>query len=343
MRNQPANIKDPGGVKEERMKRISNWALGGAIAWFVLSPLMAGAQQISYPQRSIRLLVPFAPGGGTDIIARVTAQKVSDAWGQPIVVDNRSGGGGTIAAQVASTSAPDGYTLLLPSISIAYAPAVYNKLPYKTEDLAPVILVATQQNLLVVHPSVPAKTVMELVALAKSKPGEIRVATGGAGASDHLAMELFRSIAGISLVNIPYKGQVPGTNALLGAEVHMQISPMASLYPHVQSGKLRGLGVTGSARAKTAPELPTIAEAGLAGYEFYVWYGLLAPAGTPAAVIQKINEGYNRALSSPDVRDRLAAIGIDALGGTPEKFATFLKSEMSKWAKIAKDANIRVD
>ncbi len=296
-----------------------------------------------YPRRAIRLLVPFAPGGGTDIIARVTAQKVADAWGQSIVVDNRSGGGGTIAAQTAATAVPDGYTLLLPSISIAYAPAVYSRLPYNTADLAPVILVATQQNLLAVHPSVPAKTVMELVALAKSKPGEISVATGGAGASDHLAMELFRSYAGIRLNNVPYKGQVPGTNALIGGEVQMQISPMASVYPHVLSGKLRGLAVTGSVRAKTAPELPTIAEAGLTGYEFYVWYALLAPAATPPAVMGKINEGFNRALSAPEVKERLASIGIDALGGTQEKFASFLKSEMQKWAKVAREANIRVD
>jgi tripartite-type tricarboxylate transporter receptor subunit TctC len=297
-----------------------------------------------YPQRSIRLLVPFSPGGGTDIIARVTSQKVGDVWGQPIVVDNRTGGGGIIAAQTVATAVADGYTLLMPSISIAYAPAIYTKLPYDTEkDLIPVMLIATQQNLLVVNPSVPAKSVLELVALAKGKPGEIRVATGGAGASDHLAMELFQMSAGLKLVNIPYKGQVPGTNALIGGEVHMQISPMASLYPHVQSGKLRGLAVTGSARARTAPELPTIAEAGLPGYEFYVWYALLAPAGTPPPVVTKINEGFNRALNAPEVRDRLASIGIDALGGTQEKFATFLKSEMSKWSKVAKQANIKVD
>ncbi len=303
----------------------------------------AAPRATDYPQRSVRLLVPFSPGGGTDIIARVTAQKVSEAWGQPIVVDNRSGGGGTIAAQTVASALPDGYTLLLPSISIAYAPAIYNKLPYRTEDLAPVILVATQQNLLVVHPAVPAKSVMELVALAKAKPGEVRVATGGAGASDHLAMELFRLHAGVNLVNVPYKGQVPGTNALIGGEVQMQISPMASLYPHVTSGKLRGLAVTGSARARTAPELPTIAEAGLTGYEFYVWYALLVPVATPPAIVSKINDSFNRALNAPEVKDRLAAMGIDALGGTQEKFATFMKSEMRKWAKVAKEANIRVD
>jgi len=317
-----------------------------AVAAGVLA--QSGAPQKSnaatnYPQRSIRLLVPFAPGGGTDIIARVTAQKAGDLWGQPIVVDNRSGGGGTIAAQTVATAVADGYTLLLPSISIAYAPAVYNKLPYNTDDLVPVMLIATQQNLLVVNPAVPVKSVLELIALARAKPGEIRVATGGAGASDHLAMELFRVSAGLNLINVPYKGQVPGTNALIGGEVQMQISPMASLYPHVTSGKLRGLAVTGSVRAKTAPELPTIAEAGLAGYEFYVWYALLAPKGTPAPVIAKINEGFNRARAAPEVRDRRASIGIDALGGTQEKFAAFLQTEMRKWTKVAKDANIRVD
>jgi tripartite-type tricarboxylate transporter receptor subunit TctC len=315
---------------------------GLAVAQPAAKQEMAGAT--AYPQRSVRLLVPFSPGGGTDIIARVTSLKVSDAWGQPIVVDNRTGGGGIIAAQTVATAVADGYTLLMPSISIAYTPAIYSKLPYDTDkDLVPVMLIATQQNLLVVNPSVPVKSVLELVALAKAKPGEIRVATGGAGASDHLAMELFQMSAGLKLVNIPYKGQVPGTNALIGGEVHMQISPMASLYPHVQSGKLRGLAVTGSARARTAPELPTIAEAGLPGYEFYVWYALLAPAGTPRPVISKINEGFNRALNAPEVRDRLASIGIDALGGTQEKFAAFLKSEMSKWSKVAKQANIKVD
>ena len=323
--------------------------LGSCLAVVAAGVLaQSGAPQKSnaatnYPQRSIRLLVPFAPGGGTDIIARVTAQKAGDLWGQPIVVDNRSGGGGTIAAQTVATAVADGYTLLLPSISIAYAPAVYNKLPYNTDDLVPVMVIATQQNLLVVNPSVPVKSVLELIALARAKPGEIRVATGGAGASDHLAMELFRVSAGLNLINVPYKGQVPGTNALIGGEVQMQISPMASLYPHVTSGKLRGLAVTGSVRAKTAPELPTIAEAGLAGYEFYVWYALLAPKGTPAPVIAKINEGFNRALAAPEVRDRLASIGIDALGGTQEKFAAFLQTEMRKWTKVAKDANIRVD
>lgn len=324
-----------------------------SVLWLALPSVPVNAQSVAtqraetsadYPRRSIRLLVPFAAGGGTDIIARVTAQKVSEAWGQPIIVDNRAGGGGTIAADLAAKSAPDGYTLFLPSISIALAPALYRNLPYNTErDLAPVILVATQQNLLVVNPSVPAKSVADLIALAKSKPGQIRVATGGAGASDHLATELFRSTAGITLVNVPYKGQVPGTNALMGGEVQMQISPMASLLPLVKSGRLRALAVTGSARARTAPELPTIAEAGLPGYEFYVWYGMLVQAATPAPIVRKINESFNRALTAPDVRDRLEEIGIDPLGGTSAKFAAFLKAEMSKWAKVIKDADIHVE
>lgn len=324
-----------------------------SVLGLALPPILVNAQSVAtpraetpadYPRRSVRLLVPFAPGGGTDIIARLTAQKVGDAWGQSVVVDNRAGGGGTIAADLAAKAAPDGYTLLFPSISVALAPALYRKLPYDTEkDLAPVILVAMQQNLLVVHPSLPAKSVKELIALAKSRPGEIRVATGGAGASDHLAMELFRTTAGINLVNVPYKGQTPGTTALMGGEVHMQVSPMASLMPFVKSGKLRALAVTGAARAKTAPELPTIAEAGLPGYEFHVWYALLAPGATPAPIIRRINEGFDRALSAQDVRDRLAEIGIDALGGTTEKFAGFLKTEMRKWAKVIKEAGIQVE
>jgi tripartite-type tricarboxylate transporter receptor subunit TctC len=323
-----------------------------SVLWLALPAASAHAQSAAiardasadYPRRSVRLLVPFAAGGGTDIIARVVARKVSDAWGQPVVVDNRAGGGGTIAADLAAKSSPDGYTLLLPSISVALAPALYRKLPYDTEkDLAPVILVAVQQNLLVVNPSVPAKSVKELIALAKSKPGEIRVATGGAGASDHIAMELFRTIAGINLVNVPYKGQAPGTTALLGGEVQMQISPMASLMPLVKSGKLRALAVTGGTRASTAPELPTIAEAGLPGYEFRVWYALLAQGATPRPIIRKINEAFDRALAAQDVRERLAEMGIEALGGSTEQFSLFLKNEIKKWTKVIKDAGIQVE
>ena len=299
----------------------------------------------TFPAKPITIIVGSSPGSTTDGLARAAGIEITRETGQAVIVDNRAGAFGGIAAQAVARAAPDGYTLFITTNTTQAAnPHLLKKLPYDPiKDFAPVGRMVQGYMLMVVNPSVPVKSVIELIALARAKPGEIRVATGGAGASDHLAMELFRVSAGLNLINVPYKGQVPGTNALIGGEVQMQISPMASLYPHVTSGKLRGLAVTGSARAKTAPELPTIAEAGLPGYEFYVWYALLAPKGTPAPVIAKINEGFNRALAAPEVRDRLASIGIDALGGTQEKFAAFLQTEMRKWTKVAKDANIRVD
>ncbi len=329
------------------------FGLCASVLWLIVQSGPADAQSTQtsrpeasshYPRKSVRLVVPFAPGGGTDIIARLLAQKLGEAWGQSIVVDNRGGGGGTIGTNIAAKSAPDGYTILLTSVSVAYLPAIHRKLPYDTEkDLVPVVLVVTQPNLLAVHPNLPAKSVAELINLAKAKPGEIRYASGGSGSAPHLATELFRATANISLVHVPYKGGGPAITGLLAGETHMFIAGLASLLPHVKAGRLRSLAVTGVTRAKAVPELPTVAEAGLPGFDFDTWYGLLVPARTPGPVIGKLNEEFNRVLAARDVQERMAGVGVDPLGGTQEKFAAYLKAEIRKWTAVVREAGIQVE
>ncbi len=326
-----------------------------SLLWFTGFCLIvtAGASQAAqsprtndadYPRKPVRLVVPFAPGGGTDIIARTLAQKVGAAWGQSVVVDNRSGGGGTIGTNTVAKAPADGYTLLLSSVSVAYLPALYTTLSFDiAKELVPVALIVTQPSLLVLHPSIPAKSVAELVTLANAKPGEIRYSSGGSGSASHLAVEVFRAKARINLVHVPYKGGGPAITSLLGGETQMMISNVVTLMPHIKAGRMRALAVTGDTRAKSLPELPTMAEAGMPGAEFDGWYGLLATAGTPGAIVRKINAEFNRALTADDVRERFAAAGFEPLGGTPEKFAGYLKAETRKWTAVVREANIRID
>ena len=298
----------------------------------------------AWPDKPVRMVVPFAPGGGSDIVARLLAQKTGALWNQSVVVDNRGGGGGVAGTNTVAKSAPDGYTLLLTSISIAYAPALYNALPYNTErELAPCVLLVVQPSILGVHPALPVKSVAELVALAKTKPGEIRYSSGGAGSAPHLAAEIFRSTAGIQLTHVPYKGGGAIVTAVLAGEVQMLFAGVASLLPHVKAGRLRALAVTGTTRSKAAPELPSIAEAGLPGAEFDGWYGLLLPAATPRDIVARINADYNKVLAAADVQERLLASGFEPLGGSPQKFAGYLQAETRKWTKVVRDANIRIE
>jgi tripartite-type tricarboxylate transporter receptor subunit TctC len=295
----------------------------------------------AYPSRAIRLLVGFAPGGGSDLAARLIGQKMGEDLQQQFVVDNRGGGGGTIATNLVAKAAPDGHTLLLMSIGIAFAPALYRSLPYDLEkDLLPVVLLVTQPCILALHPGVAATSVRELIALARARPGEIRYNSSGIGSAAHLAGELFRATANVELVHVPYKGGASIVTALLGGEVHMLIAGAVSLLPHVRAGKLRGLASTGLTRARDAPEMPTIAEAGLPGAEFDIWYGLFLPAATPRATAQTLNASFNRIVAAPDVQARLAAAGFETLGGTPEKFAGYLKSELRKWSGVVRSAGI---
>jgi tripartite-type tricarboxylate transporter receptor subunit TctC len=301
-------------------------------------------QSPDFPKRTVRLVVPSAPGGGTDLIARLTAQRTSEAWGQSVVVENVSGGATTIGTNTVARAAPDGHTLLLTTVNFAFIPAIYPKLPYDPKtDLAPIVMVVTQSSMLTVHPSVPVKSVAELIALAKRQPGEIRYASGGNGTVGHLSTALFSSLAGIRLLHVPYKGTGPGMNAVMSGEVDMLIANIAALLPQVKAGRLKGLAVTSTARSKVIPELPTVIESGLPGYEYSGWYGLWAPAKTPEGVLRRINEDFNRALKEPVLVERFQEVGIEPAGGSAERFASYLASEFEKWRKVARDANIKME
>jgi tripartite-type tricarboxylate transporter receptor subunit TctC len=298
----------------------------------------------AYPTRPVRLIVPFAPGGGTDIIARLVAQELTQTWGQTVVVDNRGGSGGIIGTNLAVKSTPDGYTMVLCSLGVSYAPALYSRLPYSTEkDLLPVSLVATQPFVYVVTPSLGVNSMKELIALAKSKPGQIRYGSGGAGGSSHLGTELLRTMTGIELVHVPYKGTGPALTAMLAGEIQVQLIGISSVVPHMKTGRMRALAVSGAKRSAAAPEVPTVAESGVAGYAFDVWYGMLFPAGTPRAIVGKVNADINRVLKSAALAQRFAAVGLEPSGNSAEAFANMLRAEIAKWRKVVREANIKVE
>jgi tripartite-type tricarboxylate transporter receptor subunit TctC len=302
------------------------------------------AIEAGYPSKAIRMIVPFAPGGGTDIIARLVSQDLGQAWGQSVVVDNRGGSGGIVGAELAARSSPDGYTMMLCSLGFSYAPALYRKLPYDTEkDFSPISLVATQPFIYVVVPSLGVSSMKDLIALAKSKPGELRYGSGGSGGSSHLGTELLRVMTGIDVTHVPYKGTGPALTAMLSGEIHFQLIGISSVVPHMKSGRMRALAVSGAKRSSAAPEVPTVAESGVPGYAFDVWYGMLFPAGTPRAIVGKANAELNRVLKSPALAQRFAAVGLEPSGTTPEEFARIIRSETAKWRKVVESAKIRVE
>ncbi|MBY0267593.1 MAG: tripartite tricarboxylate transporter substrate binding protein [Burkholderiales bacterium] len=297
-----------------------------------------------FPERPLRLVAASAAGGGTDIIARLLAQKMTEQWGQQVIVDNRPGGGGVIATDITVKAVPDGHTLLLQSVGISYAPALYKNLPFDVKrDIAAVTIVGTQPFVLAVHPSLPVKSVADLVALAKAKPGSLRYASGGVSGASHLGGELFRVTAAIDVVHVPYKGTGPGTTALLGGEVQIGIAGVGTLLPHARSGKVRALAVTGAKRSPAAPELPTVAENGLPGYAFDVWYGVFAASKTPRAVLGRINADINVALRDAETVRRFAASGVDLIGGSVEDSNKYLQAEIAKWAKVIHEAGIKAE
>jgi len=300
------------------------------------------AQKSGYPDKPIRFVVPFPPGGGTDIMARAMAQKLSEAFGQSVVVDNRGGAGGTIGAEIAAKAAPDGYTMIMVSGSYAVNAGLY-KLAYDPlNGIDTVSLLGTTPFILAVNPSVPAKSVKELIALAKAKPGALNYASTGTGGITHMTTELFRLMASVNIVHIPYKGTGPALTDVIGGQVQMIFGAILATLPHVKSGKLRGLAVTGAKRSDAAPDLPTVAEAGVPGYEVTLWYGVWGPQGLPKEVIARWNAELVKAVNSPDMKARLAAEGLDAVGSTPEQFRAHLKAEIAKWAKVIKDADVKV-
>lgn len=308
----------------------------------VMFPQKAAA---NYPVKPVRFIVSFPPGGGGDILARVVGQKLAESWGQQVVIDNRGGANGIIGSDIAAKAAPNGYTLLLGNIGpIAVNASLYAKLPYDpVKDFSPVVLLAITQNILVVHPSVPVKSVKELIDLAKSKPAQLKFATAGNGSLAHLAGELFKVKAGIDAVHIPYKGGVLAVIALLGGDVEMSFASVPTAVPHVKVGKLRALAVANPKRSSLAPDLPTMAEAGVPGVEASAWNGVLVPDRTPKEIVSKLHTEFVKILQMPDTRAILSSQGFEVTDSTPEQFAAFIRAEITKWAKVIKDSGIRGD
>ncbi len=309
---------------------------------WLLASGFASAQ--TYPSRAIRLVIPFPPGGGTDTMARAIAPRMSEYLGQQVVPENRGGAGANIGAEIAAKAAPDGYTIMLATITNAIGATLYTRLNYDlVRDFAPITRLATTPHVLVVHPSVPVKTVKQYVALAKARPDQLTYSSSGAGSAAHLAGELFNSLTGVKTLHVPYKGGGPSMIALVGGEVSLCFATMPSAIGYVRSGRLRGIAVTTDQRSAAAPELPTIAETGVAGYEAGSWYGLSAPAGTSKDVIARLHAETMKVLKLPDIRDRLGNAGFEIVTSTPEQFAAFTRSEIQKWGKLVRAANLKVD
>jgi tripartite-type tricarboxylate transporter receptor subunit TctC len=302
----------------------------------------AGAQ--SYPNKAVRLVVPFLAGGSTDIVGRTVGQKLSEMWGQPVVVDNRPGGGTTIGTDMVAKSAPDGYTLLVTPAPFTINPSLLSKIPYDAlTDFAPITLINTTPLVMVVHPGVPAKNVKELIALAKANPGKLNFGSSGTGGSNHLAGELFDAMAGVKMVHIPYKGNAGALTDIVGGHLDVVYNGVTSAIALIKGGKLRVLAVTSLQRTPALPDVPTLNESGLKGFEAVAWNGLTAPAKTPRDVILKINADVLKVISSPELRERLKAEGSDPVGNSPEQFATYLRDEIAKWAKVIKFAGVKAE
>lgn len=320
---------------------IRGMACALAVAGLIASPA-ALAQK--YPEKAVRVIVPFAAGGGTDIIARMMAQGLADGWGQNVVVDNRPGGGTVIGAELVARSNPDGYTLLLTANPQSSNPALLPKLPYDTvRDFAPVTMVASAPLLLVVHPTLPVRTVRELITLARARPNQLTYASSGNGGPQHLAGELFKFMAGIVMLHVPYRGGAPAIADLLGGQVQLSFASLLTALPHIKSGKLRALGLSSVKRLASNPDIPTVAESGVPGFELVTWYGVFAPAATPRSVVSKIQGDMARVLASAEVRDRLARSGVQAVGNQPGEFRAYFLDEIEKVRKLVRAAVIKPD
>ena len=301
----------------------------------------AMAQQ--YPVKPIRFIAPNLPGGPTDIQARLIGQKLAESWGQPVVIENRAGASGIIGTEAAAKSPPDGYTLVTGNNATFGANvSLFKKLPYDpVKDFAPIVWMSTQPNILVVHPSLPVKSVTELVAFARAHPGELNYAGTGLGAAANLSAELFKSMTGTQMVGVSYKSAAPALTDLIAGQTQLMFATSLSVMPHIRSSRLRALGVTTAKRTVALPELPTIAEAGVPGFEATTWHGVFVPAGTPAAIVDKLNTEINRLLQLPDVLERLAALGAEVVGGTPREFADHIQREIPKWAKVIRETGAK--
>jgi len=315
-------------------------AIAIAFATAALANIDASAQ--GYPQKTVRIVVPYAPGGNTDFTARVIAAKLIDVFGQQVVVENRPGGGTNIGSELVAKAPADGYTLLMGGASNAINMSFYPKMPYDTlRDFAPVILCVKGANVLSVHPSLPAKNLQELIALAKTRPGQLNYASSGLGSSNMMAGELLKLMAGVNIVHVPYKGNSPALTDTIGGQVEMIFSGVPALLPHIKSGRLRAIAIGSLKRFPALPDVPTIDASGLKGYEATTWFGLMAPAKTPKDIVARLNSEFGRILVSTEVHDRFMNEGIEPIGGTPEQFGAFIRDEIDKYAKVVKATNLR--
>lgn len=324
------------------IRTIDRAVILAAAAWLVVLPGAAWSQP--YPTKPIRMIVGFTPGGGTDTVARLIATKIADSFGQPVVIDNRPGAGGSIATEILAKSVPDGYSLIMVSGSHTINANLHRKARYDpVADFTPITQVARSQYLLTIKPSLAVGSVKELIALAKAKPGDLNYASAGNGSPPHLATELFKSLTGVDIVHVPFKGSLPLLTAILGGQIDLTFGNMGAVLPHVRAGKLKGLAVSASVRSPAAPEFPTVAEAGVPGFEATGWYGVLAPAGTSNQIVNKLHQEIALALKLEDVRGRLTAEGLEITATPPAQFAAYIKSENAKWAKVVKLLGMRVD
>jgi tripartite-type tricarboxylate transporter receptor subunit TctC len=321
------------------LRRAASACLVAALAF--AAPL-AAAQQ--YPARTIRVVVPFPPGAFNDTLGRLLAQEFQKSWGQPAIVENRPGAGSAIGADLVAKSPADGYTLLIVAFPFALINSLHARMGMDvTRDFAPIAWCGATPNILVVNPSVPANSVGELLALARAKPGTLNYASTGTGSSNHLSMELFKSMTNTDIVHVPYKGSAPAVTDLLGGQINIMFDNTPNVLPHIRAGKMRALGVTTLNRSSFTPELPTVAESGVPGYEVTAWFGMVAPAGTPKDVVAKLNAEVNRVLALPETKERFLKAGVEPTGGSPEEFARHIRTEVTKWAKVVKDADIKAD
>ncbi len=325
----------PSQIRRHLIKAIATTPLLGSSALFA---------QAAWPSGTVKIIVGFPPGGGTDALARILAPKLTAMWGQQVIVENRAGVAGVLAADVVAKST-DGLTLLMGHInSHGIGPVLNPKMPYNADtDFSPLTLVGVTPNVLICHPNAPAKTVKDIVALAKSKPGSLSFGSAGSGSAQHLALELFKVAAGVDVLHVPYKGSAPLLTDLMGGQINYSFDTMAAVTPHVKGGRVFAVAQTRPARSATYPDLPTVAESGYPGFDATTWYGVIGPAKMPADVVARISRDINAAMAMPDVKERLAGVGAEDGGGTPQQFADFMRAERVKWARVVKEANVKVD
>ena len=324
--------------------RVSLRLWNFALVWVSLAVFAGIGMAADFPTRPVRFVVASSPGGALDVLARLVGPKLTEKWGQPVVVDNRAGAGGVIGTEIVANASPDGYNVLVIAQGFTANPFLYQKLPYRTpEDFAPITILAYGPNVLVVHPSVKAGSVKELVALAKQQPGKLNYATSGVGAASHLAIEMFKRMAGVEMVHIPYKGAGAATAAVVAGQVQLLFTSTGAAMPHIKSGRLRALGVTTAKRSPALPDVPTVAETGLAGFQVDGWYALVAPARTPKNVIERIYRDTSTVLKQPDIVARIEAVGLEPAGISPQEFGNYIRAELRKWGTLIREAGIKAE